>query len=40
MGPILTGMNKPVNVLSQEALVQDVVNMTALSVLEAEKEVL
>ena len=40
IGPILTGMDKPVNVLSQEALVQDVVNMTALSVLEAEEGVL
>ncbi|HUJ76373.1 MAG TPA: phosphate acyltransferase, partial [bacterium] len=35
VGPILMGMAKPVNVLSQEALVQDVVNMTAISVLEA-----
>lgn len=40
IGPILTGMAKPVNVLSQEALVQDVVNMTALAVLESEEGVL
>jgi len=33
-------MAKPVNVLSQEALVQDVVNMTAISVLEAKEGVL
>jgi len=37
IGPILMGMQKPVNLLSQEALVQDVVNMTAISVLEAEE---
>jgi malate dehydrogenase (oxaloacetate-decarboxylating)(NADP+) len=36
VGPILMGMDKPVNVLSQESLVQDVVNMTAISVLECE----
>jgi malate dehydrogenase (oxaloacetate-decarboxylating)(NADP+) len=40
IGPILMGMAKPVNVLSQEALVQDVVNMTAISVLEAKEGVL
>ena len=40
LGPILTGMDKPVCVLSQESLVQDVVNMTALSVLEAEEGVI
>jgi len=37
LGPILTGMDKPVGVLSQESLVQDVVNITALSVVEAEE---
>jgi malate dehydrogenase (oxaloacetate-decarboxylating)(NADP+) len=40
IGPILMGMAKPVNVLSQEALVQDIVNMTAISVLEAKEGVL
>ncbi len=40
IGPILMGMAKPVNVLSQEALVKDVVNMTAISVLEAKEGVL
>ena len=40
IGPILMGMAKPVNVLSQEALVQDVVNMTAISVLEAREGVI
>jgi malate dehydrogenase (oxaloacetate-decarboxylating)(NADP+) len=37
IGPILMGMNKPVNVLSEEALVQDVVNMAAISVVEAQE---
>jgi len=40
IGPILTGMRRPVCVLSQESLVQDVVNMTALSVVEAEEGVI
>ncbi len=40
IGPILMGMNKPINVLSQEALVQDVVNMTAISVLEYQRGVI
>ena len=40
IGPILTGMAMPVCVLSQESLVQDVVNMTALSVLEANEGVI
>ncbi|MEE8554670.1 MAG: NADP-dependent malic enzyme, partial [bacterium] len=34
IGPILMGMDAPINVLSQEVLMQDVVNMTAISVLE------
>jgi phosphotransacetylase len=33
-------MQQPVCVLSQESLVQDVVNMTALSVVEAEEGVI
>jgi len=40
IGPILTGMAMPVCVLQQESLVQDVVNMTALSVLEANEGVI
>ncbi|HEX7927590.1 MAG TPA: phosphate acyltransferase, partial [bacterium] len=40
IGPILMGMDKPVNVLSQESLVQDVVNMTAISVLESQHGVI
>jgi malate dehydrogenase (oxaloacetate-decarboxylating)(NADP+) len=40
IGPILMGMDKPVNVLSQESLVQDVVNMTAISVLETQHGVI
>ena len=40
LGPILTGMDKPVCILSQESMVQDVVNMTALSVLEASEGVI
>ena len=40
IGPILTGMRHPIGVLSQESLVQDVVNMTALSVVEAEEGVI
>jgi malate dehydrogenase (oxaloacetate-decarboxylating)(NADP+) len=40
VGPILMGMEKPVNVLSQEARVQDVVSMTAISVLEAHEGVI
>ncbi|MBI3994177.1 MAG: NADP-dependent malic enzyme [Candidatus Lambdaproteobacteria bacterium] len=39
IGPILMGMRMPINVLSQESLVQDVINMTAISVLEAEQGV-
>ena len=34
MGPVLLGMDKPVSILSQEAHVEDVVNMTAVAVLE------
>jgi malate dehydrogenase (oxaloacetate-decarboxylating)(NADP+) len=40
IGPILMGMAKPVNVLSQEALVQDVVNMTSIAVLESQEGVI
>jgi malate dehydrogenase (oxaloacetate-decarboxylating)(NADP+) len=34
IGPILIGMNKPVNVLQQNCSVEDVINMTAITVLE------
>jgi phosphotransacetylase len=34
------GMAQPINVLSQEALVQDVVNMTGISVLESKEGVI
>ena len=37
MGPLLMGMAKPVSVLSQESHVEDVVNMTAIAVLECEE---
>ncbi|MDH4225581.1 MAG: NADP-dependent malic enzyme [Deltaproteobacteria bacterium] len=40
LGPVIMGLNKPVNLLSQESLVTDVVNMAALSVLEAQEGVL
>ena len=40
VGPILMGMDKPVNLLSQESLVRDVVNITAISALEAQEGVL
>ena len=40
LGPVLMGMAKPVNVLSQEARVQDVVNMTAISVVESQEGVI
>ena len=35
IGPILLGMNKPVNVLQQNAGVQDIVNLAALTALKA-----
>ncbi|MCZ6754327.1 MAG: phosphate acyltransferase, partial [Gemmatimonadetes bacterium] len=40
IGPILMGMDAPINVLSQEVLMQDVVNMTAISVLETKEGVI
>jgi malate dehydrogenase (oxaloacetate-decarboxylating)(NADP+) len=40
VGPILMGMDKPVNLLSQESLVRDVINITAISALEAQEGVL
>jgi malate dehydrogenase (oxaloacetate-decarboxylating)(NADP+) len=35
IGPILTGMNKPVHVLQRGATVDDIYNMTAIAVVEA-----
>ena len=34
-GPILMGMNKPVHVLQRAASVDDIINMTAIAVVEA-----
>ena len=36
VGPILQGLNKPVNDLSRGALVQDIINTVALTALEAQ----
>jgi malate dehydrogenase (oxaloacetate-decarboxylating)(NADP+) len=38
IGPILIGMRKPVNVLQQNSDVEDVVNMAAITVIEAQQE--
>ena len=38
VGPILQGLNKPVNDLSRGALVQDIINTVALTALEAQSE--
>ncbi len=37
VGPILTGMNKPVHVLQRGASVDDIVNLAAIAVVEAQK---
>ncbi|MBI3543293.1 MAG: NADP-dependent malic enzyme [Deltaproteobacteria bacterium] len=37
IGPILVGMQKPVNVLQQNSDVEDVVNMAAITVIEAQQ---
>jgi malate dehydrogenase (oxaloacetate-decarboxylating)(NADP+) len=37
IGPILTGMSKTVHVLQRDASVNDVVNMTAIAVAEAQR---
>lgn len=36
IGPILVGMNKPVNVLQQSSDIDDVINMTTITVIEAQ----
>lgn len=37
IGPILQGLNKPVNDLSRGALVQDIINTIALTAIEAQQ---
>ena len=37
IGPILMGMRKPVHVLQRGATVDDIINMTAIAVLDANK---
>ena len=36
IGPLLLGMNKPVSVLQQNASVQDIVNLAAVTALRAQ----
>jgi malate dehydrogenase (oxaloacetate-decarboxylating)(NADP+) len=38
IGPILVGMNKPVHVLQRTCEVRDIVNMTAIAVVEAQEK--
>ncbi len=38
VGPILMGMRSPVNSLQPSASVEDIVNLTAITVLQAQKE--
>ena len=38
IGPILMGMKKPVHVLQRSATVNDIVNMTAIAVVDALKQ--
>ncbi len=38
IGPILTGMNKPVNILEREVDVNQIVNIASLSILQAKSE--
>jgi phosphotransacetylase len=38
VGPILMGMRSPVNSLQPTASVEDIVNLTAITVLQAQKE--
>ena len=40
IGPILSGMKQPINLIPQEAGVQDIVNMTTISALEAQEGML
>ena len=36
IGPVLQGLNRPVNDLSRGALVQDIINTIALTAIEAQ----
>ena len=38
MGPVLQGLNKPVNDLSRGALVEDIVNTIAITAVQAQEE--
>jgi len=38
IGPVLLGMNKPVHVLQREATVDDIINMTAIAVVDAQAD--
>ena len=38
IGPILLGMKKPIHVLQTGATVDDIINMTAIAVVEADKK--
>ncbi len=38
VGPVLQGLNKPVNDLSRGALVQDIVNTVAITAIQAQEE--
>ena len=38
VGPILTGMNKPVHVLQMNAEVMEIVNMATIAVLDAQRQ--
>jgi len=36
IGPVLLGMNKPVHILQMESSVREIVNMTAIAVVDAQ----
>jgi malate dehydrogenase (oxaloacetate-decarboxylating)(NADP+) len=38
IGPVLMGMKKPVHVLQREATVDDIINMTAIAVVDANRK--
>ena len=38
MGPVLQGLNKPINDLSRGALVDDIVNTIAITAIQAQGE--
>ena len=38
IGPVLMGMKKPIHVLQTGATVDDIINMTAIAVVEADKK--